>query len=62
MLQYEERFLLLQSAHDCTHVSAFLREIPASWDQEHIPYGFPKRDETPAALPAGAFVADHIAR
>jgi len=62
VLQYGERFLMLQSVNDCTHVSAFLREIPASWDQEHIPYGFPKRDETPAALPAGAFVADHIAR
>ncbi len=53
---------MLRGVHDCTHVSAFLREIPASWDQEHIPYGFPKRDETPAAPPAGAFVADYIAR
>jgi hypothetical protein len=62
VLQCEERFLMLQSVHECMHVSAFLREIPASWDQEHIPYGFPKCDETPAAPPAGAFVADHIAR
>jgi len=42
---------MLRGVHYCTHVTAFRREMPYTWDQEHIPYWFPKRDKTPAAPP-----------